>query len=368
MTAIGYFTSNPDNYLNGISINRPFYSTLTKWAWGADYLFHGLIDSAGTFDAPRRAYQLRYNDIDVWGGRSFPISLSNSIEARSTKLITSLRFLNRTYTSTLPSDIDSSHLFFNSQLYMTGIGISNRTYYRDYYIYRYGIPEDVPAGRIAELLFGYESGLHTGRLYMGAVAGFGSHFSHIGYLSLIGAYGTYLNKSKLEQSVVNTTMGYFSDLLTLGDWRVRQFVKVQCVYGIDRKSGELININEENGIKGFSSSSVTGTNKLILTLQSQIYLPYSLLGFRFAPFLFCNFGMVGSETRAFARNRLYQGYGLGLQIKNELLTINTFQISIGFYPFIPGVDNALYKYNAVKTYDFTFRDFDIEKPAAVLYE
>ena len=368
MTATGYFTSNPDAYMNGLVVNRPFYSALTKWAWGAEYLFHGLTDSAGILDSPRLAYPVHYNDLDVWLGRSFPLSISNSIEARSTRLITTARYLNRTYTKKIPEALDTSQLYFNSNLYMGGIGISNRTYYRDYYIYRYGIPEDVPAGRIAELLLGYEQGKNTGRVYAGAVAGFGSHFDRFGYLSLIGEYGTYLRRAKPEQSVINATVGYFSDLLTISNWRLRQFIKVQSVYGINRKGGELININDENGIKGFESEGLTGTNKLIITLQSQVYLPYNLLGFRFAPFIFCNFGMLGTEESSFLSNRLYQAYGIGLLVKNELLTINTFQISIGIYPYIPGLDNTLFKYNPVKTYNFRFRDYDIEKPTGILFE
>ena len=276
--------------------------------------------------------------------------------------------LRRTYTQELPDNIDSTNLFFNSQLYMTGLGITNRTYYRDYYIYRYGIPEDVPAGRMAELLLGYERGRNTGRIYAGAVAGFGQHLNRFGYFSLIAGYGTYLKNGRPEQSVVNSTLGYFSDLLMISDWRLRQFVKVQCVYGLNRKNGEEININNENGIKGFKSETLTGTNKLVISLQSQLYLPYSLIGFRFAPFIFLNFGMLGNDNTAFFRNKFYQAYGIGLLVKNELLTINTFQISLGFYPYIPGLDNAMFLYNPIKTYYFTFRDFDIQKPTPVVYE
>lgn len=368
MTATGVFSTNRETYTNGVSVNRPFYSTLTKWAWGADYLFYGSTDSAGALDAPRVAYPIHYNDLDLWAGRSFPLSLSKSMESRSTKLITSMRFLNRVYTSQIPSSLDTSSTYFNSRFYLGGIGISNRTYYRDYYIYRYGIPEDVPAGRMAGLVAGYQEGLHTGRLYAGVVAGFGVHYNHFGYLSLFGGAGTFFRNSDPEQSVITSTLGYFSDLLELSTWRLRQFIKMDCVYGLNRKIGETININERNGIRGFESEALSGTNKLVITLQSQIYLPYSFIGFRFAPFIFCNFAMLGNETSPFYENRFYQGYGIGLLVKNELLTINTFQISIGIYPYISEAGNALFKYNPVKTYNFTFRDFDIQKPGELLYE
>jgi hypothetical protein len=368
ITAKGYFSSDPGTYVNGISVNRGFYSALTKWAWGVDYLFHGFIDSTGVADAPRIAYPLHYNDLDLWAGRSYPLSLSKSFEARSTKLITSARFLNRTYTMRLPADIDTSFLYFNSRFYIGGVGITNRLYYRDYYIYRYGTPEDVPAGRIAEVLIGYQEGMNTGRMYAGGILGFGNHYNHLGYLSMTAGYGTFLRNSKPEQSVFNTTLGYFSDLLQVSEWRLRQFAKVQCVYGFNRKSGEEININDDNGIKGLESDMLTGTNKLVVSLQSLVYLPYRFIGFRFAPFIFLNFAMLGTESAPFIRNRLYQGYGIGLLIKNELLTINSFQISIGIYPFIRDADNSLFKYNPIKTYNFTFRDFDIQKPAEILYE
>jgi hypothetical protein len=78
--------------------------------------------------------------------------------------------------------------------------------------------------------------------------------------------------------------------------------------------------------------------------------------------------MLGDDNIPFPKGRIYQGYGLGLLVKNELLAINTFQISFGYYPFIPGVGNSIPKYNPLKTYNFIFRDFDLEKPGPVDYE
>jgi hypothetical protein len=143
---------------------------------------------------------------------------------------------------------------------------------------------------------------------------------------------------------------------------------MQSVYGLNRKSGESININDRNGIRGFEDPTLMGTNKFLVTIQSQLYLPYSILGFRFAPFLYCSLGMLGNETSPFYENRIYQGYGIGLLIKNELLTTSTFQVSIGIYPYIRSAGNSLFLYNPVKSYNLGFRDFDIQKPGIVGYE
>jgi hypothetical protein len=65
---------------------------------------------------------------------------------------------------------------------------------------------------------------------------------------------------------------------------------------------------------------------------------------------------------------MYSLLGLGVLIKNENLVFSTFQFSISFYPLIPGVGKDVFKVNSFKTTDFGFRDFEIGKPASVIYQ
>lgn len=53
------------------------------------------------------------------------------------------------------------------------------------------------------------------------------------------------------------------------------------------------------------------------------------------------------------------------QSKNEHLVMNSFQISISFYPNIPGIGHNIFKMNSFSTDDFGFRDFEIGKPGVV---
>ena len=45
--------------------------------------------------------------------------------------------------------------------------------------------------------------------------------------------------------------------------------------------------------------------------------------------------------------------------------MNAFQLSVSFYPVIPGKGNNILKTNAFQTTDFGFRDFEIGKPTIV---
>ncbi len=78
--------------------------------------------------------------------------------------------------------------------------------------------------------------------------------------------------------------------------------------------------------------------------------------------------MIGDDVNRLKNSKVYSQIGLGVLIKNENLVFNTFQISISFYPLIPGIGQNVFKMNSYKTTDFGFRDFEIEKPARVIYQ
>ena len=55
-------------------------------------------------------------------------------------------------------------------------------------------------------------------------------------------------------------------------------------------------------------------------------------------------------------------------MKIDNLVINTFQVSISFYPLIPGIGHNVLRMNSINTSDFGFMDFEIEKPGRIKYQ
>jgi hypothetical protein len=78
--------------------------------------------------------------------------------------------------------------------------------------------------------------------------------------------------------------------------------------------------------------------------------------------------MLSDAVTGFKNSKVYSQIGLGVLIKNESLVFKTFQISISFYPLIPGTGQNVFKMNSFRTTDFGFRDFEIEKPAGMIYQ
>ena len=52
----------------------------------------------------------------------------------------------------------------------------------------------------------------------------------------------------------------------------------------------------------------------------------------------------------------------------ENLIFGTFQFSISYYPSIPGNGQDILKINSLKSTDFGFRDFEIGKPATIVFQ
>ena len=355
--------SFPDNsdQVKSIEFTRPFYSPVVKWAGG---IFLGQMLTGQTYilNDTIRAVGSRTNIQDYWAARSWQVFKGSTIDARTTRIILSGRMLIIRYPGR-GQEAETANVLNNQNFYFAGIGISSRKYIQDKYIFNYGKIEDVPVGGF----FGITPGLNlmkTYRWYLGLKAAWGKYYS-FGYLSTHLEYETFIHGMSLQQEVITCRINYFTHLITLGNWSLRQFIKPTLIFGINRLPSDNLTFSE--GMNGFVGLAYAASHMMVLTLQTQSYAPWNLLGFRFGPYLFASFGMLGNETSGFSHSRLYSLFGLGVLIKNDYLVFGTFQISLSFYPIIPGTGTNMIRLNGYQTSDYGFRDFEISKPGVVVY-
>lgn len=365
-TRLHYGIDKYGNYSKMLGFERPFFSPLAKWAAGVNISQKFRNDSIRIDSLVFVPQQFKFNTQDYWVGSAIQIFKGNSEFDRTTNFISALRFLRIRYLERPIAELDSEHVFTNENFYLASIGISTRIYVQDKYIFRFGITEDVPTGKVFSLTGGYQDKTYYNRFYFGARVSFGNYNSW-GYLGSNFEYGTFLNSSKVQQGVFRAGINYFSDLFEIGNWKFRQFVKPQLTLGINRFTADSLTINNNYGLEGFKSLTLFGTTRMLLTLQTQSYAPYNLFGFRFGPFINLSFGMLGDAASGFKNSKLYSQMGLGVLIRNENLVISTFQLSVAYYPDIPGKGQNLLMFNSYKTTDFGFQDFEIGKPETVLF-
>lgn len=356
-----YSFSGNRNMIKSIEFTRSFYSATTQWAGG---IFLGQMLTTQSYirnDTVRYLKSLT-NIQDYWIARSWQLYKRNTADGRITSFILSGRVL-KTRNPARPPEAVEANIFNNVNLYFAGIGITSRKYLQDKYIFNYGLVEDVPLGSSFGITVGLDI-LQKNRIYLGFNAAMGNYYS-FGYLSTHLEYGTFKGSTGFQQGVVTGRINYYTRLLNLGNWKIRQFVRPALIFGINRLPSDNLTIRE--GLKGFEGQDYSGTRMMIITLQTQSYSPWNLAGFHFGPYLFSSFGMPGNDLSGFKNSRLYSLLGFGMLIRNDYLVFNTFQISMTFYPYVPGRGYNIFRTNAYKTSDYGFRNFEISKPGVVEY-
>jgi hypothetical protein len=354
------------NVSKSVAFDRPFYSPYAKWAAGIAFASQVKKDSLKDMSPLYVPLNLKFRTQDFWAGKAIQIFKGSTEDELATNLILAIRYLRVRY-SEKPSLInDPMQIYCSQDFYLAGIGISTRKYVQDTYIFKYGTTEDVPVGKVIELTGGYQLRLNSWRPYLGGRLSAGNYHEW-GYLSTNIDIGTFFNASHAEQGVITAGINYFTGLFEIGRWKFRQFVKPQITIGINRFPYDSLSLNDGYGIDGFNSTGSSGKNRLLFMLQTQSYAPWNVFGFHFGPFLVCSVGMLGDAVSGFRNHKLYSQFGIGVLIKNENLVFNAFQISISFYPLIPGNGQNILKMNSFRTTDFGFRDFEIGKPVPVMY-
>jgi len=202
--------------------------------------------------------------------------------------------------------------------------------------------------------------------YTGASAAVGWYRKMVGYIALNLSYGNFHTKADLNRGVIRLNVNSFSNLVRYEKWAFRQFATFNTVIGLNREAYEFIDLNGSQ-MYGFNSDVLKGQSKAILNLETIFYTPYNVFGFRLAPVLLVSLGKIGYTFNQLSNSRIYQAYSVGLLVRNDNLVFQTFELSIGIYPYLPG-GNEAYVLNPVRSYRLRVRDFAITRPESLKYD
>jgi hypothetical protein len=369
------FISSQLGYISNVNetnvyllFDKPFYSFFATWAGGV-YVNHTWTTflTEDTLQKTTHTYPVNIFGYDVWAAKNFKLSNRKTLFNQSTNLVVGGRYYDTRYLARPSGDIDTGRVNLNSSAFIGNIGFAVQQYYKDKYIYRFGANEDVPEGLIVQFMYG---GLkregYKIRYYNGIEIGRAKHFQGLGYLTATFAYGIFYNVKVPNDVTTIYKIYYFSELMRNGRWFFRQFLNYNLVHGENKLMNQKLTVRSDD-IYGFSNGSLTGNTKMFLNSETVAYMPYNLIGFKFAPVLAIGLGMVGDPENRLYKSRLYQGYSLGLMVRNENLLSSTFQVSVGLYPFLPDKKGLSIVYNPVTSFTLRVRAFSVSRPDFVAY-
>lgn len=367
-TTFAYKNDLNDNITRSARIERQFFSPLTRFAGGIYFENKFYLDSLPNVNSVFEKQNFKLQTQQYWIGHSFKIFKGRSEDFRTTNLITTFGYKKIDYFNKPSIEYDPSSFFASEKLYLTSIGLNTQKFAEDKYLFNFGIIEDVPYGQVYEITGGIQEKNNIRRAYFSGRFAYGSYFP-FGYLSTNIEWGSFYNNGLSEQTTLRIEANYFTNLLSIGSLKIRQFIKPTLVIGNNRALiiKDRVTISEENGISGFDNPLINGTKKLFTSFQTQSYVPGNWHGFHFSPFFNMTLGLLGDETNKIFNDKLYSIFSLGALINNDYLVFNSFQISFSFYPSIPFQGTNIFKSNTFKNNDLSLPDFQIGEPTVVPY-
>ena len=323
---ISYF-NGLGNEIYGVAFSRKLVSSSTKYAGGVSFLhMYSTVD----FNPVPLPLPYKYNLQDYWIARSFLFNRESV-----SRLIIGTRYINNNVYSHPLISPDSYLNLQKYKLFLGSAALSIQKYTKTNLLYSYGRTEDVPYGALFKLTAGREFSEFKIRTYLAGESSFGNKIGDLGYFYFYSGLSTYINKNKTEQGLLALRLNYFSNLLTFGNFRMRNFVYLNYTKGFGRYTNENLRFSTENGFSGFRNDSINGNQRLSLSLESVVFSPLNIYGFRFAFFGFADFSFLSGTTEGFDHGFTLSSLGIGMRIRNDNLIFNTIQIRLAFFPNPP---------------------------------
>ncbi len=274
-----------------------------------------------------RAFELG----DYWLGRSIPLSsLRSNVQSARPVLVPAVRFRNIDYQVRPIPFGEFESRYRNTRDYLVGLTFQRFRNYKTSYLFKMGETEDLPGGLALKLSGGYQELEHYDRTSAFFQAAYSlvrpSGRAFVGTLDL----GSYFRDHVGEDGALHLTGMYFTPLMGQGRFRHRFLSNLAYTLAFNRDSGGTLVLGDISGIRGLENNRVLGNQRLVLKMESRVFTPWALLGFRFMVFGYADVGTVGPDIRPIYENKIYSSLGFGFRINNPDLVMPSTQVRMGW--------------------------------------
>ncbi|MCX6236489.1 MAG: hypothetical protein NTY07_02840 [Bacteroidia bacterium] len=340
------FIASTIDWAGGISLERVFSDRyLTPYSYTR-------LDTAAA-----------YLNSDIWFGRQLK---NQNFYSPIGNIIIAGRYFHQNFYNEA-SDHFANSLFRNHDFILGSIGISKRYLFKNNQIYGYGITEDIPYGRFAELAMGCDIEANRSRPYLQFRYSKANILKGGSYFKWQIGIGGYFCDSQVEQGAILLSTNYFTNYIYLNRHPYRFFVNMELLSGINRFKEEYLVINRKFGIRDYFSLDTKGTNRLKINIESVRFWGWNNSGFRFANYFFADAAFLSNELRKIFNDNFYAGIGLGIRVHNESLVFNVLEVRLSWIPIAPKNNNP-FIFNAFGQPKARFDDFLGGKPQEILYQ
>ena len=316
-------------------LTRPLFNRYMKWTYGSEVEWHETQNFYNPDSIYQYDFKYKYNIIDAWAAWNIDAAKvdGNDDKARSRRLI-GLRVVQQNFKDK-PLKYANQYYFSYADLkaVLGSFSIFRQNFYKTQYIYGFGRNEDLPEGIEGSFTAGWTK--KSGRERPFAAINFQRyHFtSSQHYFNYTFRAGTYLYKNKMEDIDLLAKIDYFSRLHQLErKWKQRFFFSTSAARQVNSLLSEPLKLESEYGLQELKNNNAGGNFRLTLKGESVFFSPWSVLFFRFAPFVFGNAAYLNLKINNVSAPKLYAALGGGVRIRNESLIFGTTEFRGMFFP------------------------------------
>jgi hypothetical protein len=351
-----------------VDFHKPLVNRYMAWTYEFSASYHATRNLYNTDSLYFSDIRYRYYNVEAWGGYNINAKdFTTSEESKKLRKLVGLRYVDQKFVE-VPQKYDSVY-DWKYQTINAALGtltFYRQNFYKTKYIYGFGRNEDIPEG----LLFSITTGLTERQKAKRPFIGFDFESYHFNkkenYISYkIGAEG-YLHHSAIEDLNFMGSIFYFDHLKSLGaKWKQRFFLNFDLAQQVNTVFNQPLFANSRFGLPEYGNEIVDnervgGPLRSTVKVESAFFSPWSLVAFRFAPFVFSN---VSAFSPYQYKTRILSSVGGGIRTRNESLVFGTIELKGYYFPqknfynerFRFSIStNVIFKYNTqfVKKPDF----------------
>ena len=318
--------ADENEYATFLVVNRPLVSPYSRLAGGMEISNNW---SVNVYNKPDSVFlDYNYKVFDAWMG--YNLGIKNSFANRD-RYFLALRYLDGYFVDGPDQEQYQDDRDYNSiRGVLSEITFYRKNYYKTRYIFGFGRTEDVAYGVTAAITAGYLRELQLDRPYAAVKFSYGQA-SKMGnfYLFNFGT-GAYLRDSKFEDVQITTTASYYTRAFNVSRSKLRSVASVGFSQLFDRATNHYLNVRK-NEVRGISADTLDGTQRFSAHLETVLYTPRSILGFRFAPFVAVDWASLDCINCEEKRPNIF-GFNAGLRTRNENLIFGTMELRFIYIP------------------------------------
>lgn len=316
-----------------LRFNRPLFMPFARWAGGVELSRNISANVFGKQEDLFASYQ--YLLQDYWAGYSFGAHHRQTERFMDNRhrVFVAARYFDQYFLKYPVLSISNEQLpdYSNRTTLLTQATWYRQDFYKTKFIYGFGRTEDVPYGYSISLTTGFERQAQVNRPYL-SIQGTKTVVNRNGnFISVDARVASFYREARSEDALLSATTSYFSRLYPMQQWGVRHFFDVSYARLLNRTLKRPLDINNGNGIAGFTTDSLRGEARLRVRLQATVFTPLKILGFHLALAPQVDGAWLASAQESVFGD-FFQGYSLGVRTRNENLVFNTVELRGYFYP------------------------------------